>query len=158
LQAPGLGVEHTFIYEFRDNGTEVYGIENGNNTPKLAFPVVQRIIPTLAGTQGGTSSCCVIVNSVANGDLGDVKAYAYQGTNKTVVSLWFGNHRISSPPLSSTCSLTFTVPFNYLHPYVMNAMTGTQVPLSTYGCTSNGNQLTVTGLPISDQPLIIVMQ
>jgi hypothetical protein len=155
LQEAGLGVEHTFIYEFKDNGTELYGVESGN-TPKLAFPVVQRIIATLAGVQGGISS--VTVNSVANGDLGDVKAYAYQGTNKTVVSLWFGNHRISSPPPPSTCNLTFTVPFAYSQPYVLNAMTGTQVPLSIYGCTSNGNQLTVTGLPISDQPLIIVMQ
>jgi hypothetical protein len=37
-------------------------------------------------------------------------------------------------------------------------MTGTQVPLSIYSCTSTGNQLTVSGLPISDQPLIIVVQ
>jgi hypothetical protein len=158
LQEAGLGVEHTFIYEFKDNGTELYGVEASNNTPKLAFAVVQRIIATLAGAQGGTASCGVTVNSVANGDLGDVKTYAYQGTNKTVVSLWFGNHRISSPPPSSTCSLTFTVPFAHPQPYVLNAMTGTQVPLSIYSCTSNGNQLTVSGLPISDQPLIIVMQ
>jgi hypothetical protein len=158
LQEAGLGIEHTFIYEFKDNGTELYGVEASNNTPKLAFAVVQRIIATLAGAQGGTASCGVTVNSVANGDLGDVKSYAYQGTNETVVSLWFGNHRISSPPSSSTCSLTFTVPFAYSHPYVLNAMTGTQVPFSIYSCTSKGNQLTVSGLPISDQPLIIVMQ
>ena len=158
LQEAGLGVEHTFIYEFKDNGTELYGVEASNNTPKLAFAVVQRMIATLAGAQGGTAGCGVTVNSVANGDFGDVKTYAYQGTNKTVVSLWFGNHRISSPPPSSTCSLTFTVPFAHPHPYVLNAMTGTQVPLSIYSCTSNGNQLTVSGLPISDQPLIIVMQ
>ena len=65
---------------------------------------------------------------------------------------------ITTPPAPSTCNLTFTVPFAYPNPYVLNVMTGTQVPLSIYSRTSNGNQLTVSGLPISDQPLIIVMQ
>jgi hypothetical protein len=37
-------------------------------------------------------------------------------------------------------------------------MTGAQVPLSTYQYTYSGNQLSVSGFPLSDQPLIIVMQ
>jgi hypothetical protein len=157
LQEAGLGVEHSFIYEFQDNGSEHYGVDSSNpTTPKAAFYVVQRIITALAGVQGGTSF--VTVNSVANGDVADVKAFAYQGTNKTVVSVWFGNHSVGTPPPSSTCALTFTTPSAYLHSYVLNAMTGTQVPLSTYKCSSSGNQFTVTGFPISDQPLIIIMQ
>jgi hypothetical protein len=42
--------------------------------------------------------------------------------------------------------------------YVLNAMTGTQVSLSTYQCVTNGNQVSVTNFPISDQPLLIVLQ
>jgi hypothetical protein len=158
LQESGLGVEHSFIYEFKDNGTELYGVVSSNPMqPKVAFTVVQRIISTLAGAQGGTGSF-VTVNSVSNGDLADVKAYAYQGTSKTVVSVWFGNHAVGTPPQSSTCQLTFTVPFSSSNSYVLNAMTGAQVPLSTYRYTSSGNQISVSGFPISDQPLIIVMQ
>jgi hypothetical protein len=159
LQAPGLGVEHTFIYEFQDNGTEYYGVDSNPSVPKAAFYVVQRIISTLAGVTGGTSF--VTVNSVANGDLTDVKAYEYQGSVRTVVSSWFGNHDPRTPPPSSTCSLTFTL----THPakpqtssYVLNAITGTQVPLSSYQCSQTGNQYTVAGLPISDQPQMIVLQ
>jgi hypothetical protein len=113
LQAAGLGVEHSFIYEFQDNGPELYGVASSNpTTPKRAFYVVQRIISTLAGVQGGTSF--VTVNSVANGDVADVKAFAYQGSiNKTVVAFWFGNHDPRTPPAASTCRLAFTVP----HPY-----------------------------------------
>jgi hypothetical protein len=158
LQESGLGVEHSFIYEFEDNGPEHYGVDSSNpTTPKTAFYVVQRIVSTLAGVQGGTSF--VTVNSVANGDLSDVKAFAYQGSiNKTVVAFWFGNHDPRTPQAASTCKLTFTVPHPHSHSYVMNAITGTQVPVSSYKWAQSGNQFTVSGLPISDQPLIIVMQ
>jgi hypothetical protein len=158
LQESGLGVEHSFIYEFEDNGPEHYGVDSSNpTTPKTAFYVVQRIISTLAGVQGGTSF--VTVNSVANGDVADVKAFAYQGSiNKTVVAFWFGNHDPRTPPAASTCQLTFTVPHPHKHSYVMNAMTGTQVPVSSYKCSQRGTRFSVAGLPISDQPLIIVMQ
>jgi hypothetical protein len=159
LQAAGLGLEHTFIYEFQDNGSEHYGVDSSNPTlPKTAFFVVQRIISTLAGVQGGTGGF-VTVNSVANGDVTDVKAYAYQGSlNKTVVAYWFGNHDPRTPPPASACNLTFTVPHPYTQPYVLNAMTGTQVPVGSYYWSQSGTQFSITGLPISDQPMIIVMQ
>jgi hypothetical protein len=158
LQEAGLGVEHSFIYEFMDNGPEHYGVDSsGPMTPKLAFYVVQRIISTLAGVNGGTSF--VTVNLVANANLADVKTFAYQGSiNKTVVAFWFGNHDPRTPPAASTCKLTFTVPHPHPNPYVMNVMTGTRVPLSSYKVSQSGTQMTVAGLPISDQPQIIVMQ
>ena len=158
LQEAGLGVEHSFIYEFEDNGSELYGVDSSNpTTPKTAFYVVQRIISTLAGVQGGTSF--VTVNSVANGDLADVKAFAYHGSiNKTVVAFWFGNHDPRNPPAASRCQLTFTVPHPYTQPYVMNAITGARVPLSSYKWSQSGTQFSVTDLPISDHPLIIVVQ
>jgi hypothetical protein len=158
LQAAGLGVEHSFVYEFMDNGTEHYGVDSfAPLTPKAAFYVVQRIISTLAGVKGGTSF--VTVNLVANANVADVKAFAYQGSiNKTVVAFWFGNHDPRTPPAASTCKLTFTAPHPHANSYLMNAMTGTRVPLSSYKSSQSGSQLTVAGLPISDQPQLIVLQ
>jgi hypothetical protein len=158
LEAGGLGVDHTFIYEFQDNGTELYGVASSNPTaPKVGYYVAQRVISTIAGVRGGTSF--VTINSVANGDFADVKAFAYQGSiNKTVVAFWFGNHDPRTPPQASTCELTFSVPNAFIQPYVMNAITGTQVPLSSYSWSQNGTQVSVSGLPISDQPEMIVMQ
>jgi hypothetical protein len=126
-------------------------------TPKAAYYVVQRIISTLASVKGGTS--VVTVNSVANEDIADVEAFAYQGsTKKTVVAFWFGNHDPRTPPASSQCQLTFTVPNAFTQAYVMNALTGTQVPLSSYRWSQNGTQVSVAGLPISDNPEMIVFQ
>ena len=158
LQASGLGVEHSFIYEFEDNGPEHYGVASSNpTTPKTAFYVVQRIISTLAGVHGGSSF--VTVDSVANGDVADVKAFAYQGSiNKTVVAFWFGNHDPRTPPAASTCKLTFTVPHPHSHSYVINAITGNHARVSSYKCSQTGNQFSIAGLPISDQPMIVVMQ
>ena len=157
LEEAGLGVQHSFIYEFQDNGSELYGVDSSNpTTPKISFYVVHRIISALAGVKGGTS--VVTVNSVANGDLTDVEAFAYRGTNKTVVSFWFGNYDPRTPPPSSTCQLTFTVPFAVTQAYVMDALTGTQVQLSSYSWSQNGTQVSVSGLPISDDPEIIVMR
>jgi hypothetical protein len=41
---------------------------------------------------------------------------------------------------------------------VMNAITGTQERVSSYEWSQSGTQFSVVGLPISDRPLIIVMQ
>jgi hypothetical protein len=158
LEEAGLGVEHSFIYEFQDNGPELYGVDSSDpTTPKTAYYVVQRIISALASVKGGTS--VVTVNSVANGDVADAQAFAYQGSiSKTVVSFWFGNYDPRTPPASSKCQLTFTVPHAFTQAYVMNALTGAKVPLSSYSWTRSGTQVSVAGLPISDKPRIIVFE
>src|ERR1700751_2308866 len=86
LEEAALGVEHSFIYEFQDNGTELYGVASANPTmAKISYYAVQRIISTLSGVYGGGS--VVAVNSVTNGDFSDVEAFAYQGSGtKTVVA------------------------------------------------------------------------
>ena len=157
LEEAGLGVQHSFIYEFQDNGTELYGVDSANpTTPKVAYYVVQRVISTLNGVYGGGG--VVTINSVANKDVADVYAFAYQGANKTVVSLWFGNYDPRTPPPSSKCRLTFTVANAFTQAHVLNAITGNVVPLSTYSWSQSGTQVSVASLPISDAPRMIIFQ
>jgi hypothetical protein len=158
LEGAGLGVQHSFIYEFQDNGMELYGVASANPTMvKISYYVVQRIISTLRGVYGGSSA--VAVNSVANGDYADVEAFAYQGSGtKTVVAFWFGNYDPRTPPPSSQCELTFTVPHAFSEAYVINTLSGNQVPLSSYSWSQIGTQVTVTSMPISDEPRMIVFQ
>jgi hypothetical protein len=158
LEEAGLGVQHSFIYEFQDNGTELYGVASANPTMvKISYYVVQRIISTLSGVYGGSSP--VAVSSVANGDFADVEAFAYQGSGrKTVIAFWFGNYDPRTPQPASQCQLIFTVPHKFSQAYVINTLTGNQVPLSSYTWSQTGTQVTVTNMPISDQPRMIVFQ
>jgi hypothetical protein len=156
LQESGLGVEHSFIYEFADNGPELYGVYSMSPfAPRPAFYAVQRIISALSGIKGGSSF--VTVNSIANGDLVDIKTSAYQGANKTVVAWWIGNHDPRNDPPLSYCKLTFTVAHPYTQAYVLSPVTGNRVPLSYYQWTRAGTQFTVGGLPISGRPRLIVV-
>src|SRR5258708_19463571 len=98
LEESGLGVEHSFIYEFQDNGPELYGVDSSNpTTPKVAFYVVQRIISGLAGVRGGSSF--VTIKSVSNGGFADVKAFPFQGsTNQTILAFSFPKPYPPHPP------------------------------------------------------------
>jgi hypothetical protein len=157
LEEAGLGVEHSFIYEFQDNGTELYGVASANpTTPKVGYYVVQRIISTLNSVYGGSGT--VKVDSVVNGDLTDVVTFIYQGSAKTVVSFWFGNDDPRTPQPSSKCKLTFTVPNAFSQASVINTLTGNKVPLSTYTWWQSGTQVTAGGLLISNVPRLIVFQ
>lgn len=42
-----LKIEHTFIYEFKDNGTETFGLCDNAGNPKPAYYAVQNFIATL---------------------------------------------------------------------------------------------------------------
>ena len=42
-----LRIEHTFIYEFKDNGTETFGLCDNAGNPKPAYYAVQNFIATL---------------------------------------------------------------------------------------------------------------
>ncbi len=158
LSAAGLGVEHTFIYEFKDNGEELFGVESSNPmVPKPSYGVVQQIIASLAGVTGAPASPVKIYN-LANSDTTDATAYAYQGATKTVIAYWFANHSPVTPPPSSTVSLSYVVPNPHGNSILLDPFTGISVPLTNYKRYSSGTQFSVAGLPISDHPLIIIMQ
>ncbi len=49
LESEALGVEHTFIYDFKDDGAETFGLVNNNRSPKQAYGSLQRLTGSLAG-------------------------------------------------------------------------------------------------------------
>ena len=55
LQSDGVGVEHTFIYDFKDDGTDPYsdyenfGLVKSDRSPKASYFAVQRVTGLLAG-------------------------------------------------------------------------------------------------------------
>jgi hypothetical protein len=61
LQSYGIGVEHTFIYDFKDDGAdpysdyENYGLVKSDRSPKESFFAVQRVTRLLAGMPAAPS-------------------------------------------------------------------------------------------------------
>jgi hypothetical protein len=53
LQAAGLGIQHSFVYEYQDNGTELFGVTYGNGVQKPSYSIIQNMISVLKGV--GTS-------------------------------------------------------------------------------------------------------
>ena len=55
LQSDGIGVEHSFIYDFKDDGTDPYsdyenfGLVKNDRSPKESYFAVQRLTGLLAG-------------------------------------------------------------------------------------------------------------
>lgn len=173
LIAMALAVDHTFIYEFKDNNsTDLYGVYNqAGTTAKASYAVVTRFISAMQGVVGTRSAAVpassgfanrsfgVTINSVANGNTAQAYAYLLTGPLKTIVATWLGNTSPTNPPASTTTSITFTVnsPYSIAGSSVLNPIAGTSVPLSTFTTSVSGTSLTVSGLPISDHPSLIIL-
>lgn len=160
LRSAGLAVDHSFIYEFKDNNsTDLFGVYNQAGTiAKASYAIVTRTIGALVGVTGQPSST-VTISNIANNNSTDATAQAFQGSTKTVVAYWFANHSPAVPPASSTVSLNFTVPHSHQNSVMLNPFTGVSTPLSTFkNCTSGGTNYFISGLPISDHPMLLIMQ
>lgn len=172
LISMACAVDHTFIYEFRDNSsTDLYGVYDiTGTTAKASYAVVTRLIAALRGVVGSRSFAVpassgfanhlfgVTLNSVANGNTAQAYGCLYKGASKTVVASWFGNTSPTAPPAASTCSITFPVHtgFTVAGATVLNVVAGTSVALSTFTTSLVGSNLTVSNLTITDHPLLII--
>jgi hypothetical protein len=160
LQAMALDVEHSFYYEFKDNaaGTaDAYGLYSFSGTvAKLSYGVCTRLVTALAGVGGDPASKPTFL-SVANGDTAHAFAYGYVGAGKTIAASWFGNYGIKTVVTASTCTIRFPVSQSFSSSTVYNPVTDATVPLSTYTNSLSGGLMTVSGFPISDHPLLIVL-
>jgi hypothetical protein len=98
LESYALGIEHSFIYDFKDDGTNPYsdydnfGLIRNNGSPKQAYFAVQRITRLLAGTRVVDSAKeASIENDPGAGKtgLGD-RCYTFSSSDKqtTVVAFW----------------------------------------------------------------------
>lgn len=156
LEELGLGIAHSFIYEFVDNGVgDLLGVAASPFAPKQSYATVQTIATQLSGVtpQGG-----VTIDFVANGDTADLYAYAFQGAGKTVIAFWFGNQDPRTPQSASTCNLSFSVPHPYNQSYVLNVISGEKHYIgSTFRWSDYNNWFTIYGVPVDNNPRVIVV-
>jgi hypothetical protein len=90
-QSMGMGVSHTFIYDFKDDSNQVYGIVDAALNQKQSYQVVQRIISCISGLApiGG-----IYVNpsySDSTFDYANFYGFSFQNGGTSVGVAWTGN-------------------------------------------------------------------
>jgi hypothetical protein len=98
LESDGLGVEHTFIYDFKDDGADPYsdydnfGLIKMSRAPKPAYFALQRVTSMLAGMEVAPPSKRASIDNelvAEKGSLGH-RCYTFSSSDgqRTVIAFW----------------------------------------------------------------------
>jgi hypothetical protein len=91
LESEAIGVEHTFIYDFKDNG-ESFGLVRNDRSPKLSYVALQRVTGLLAGmrTVDPAKQATIVKDPEIEQDgLGDrCHTFSSSDGKRTVVAFW----------------------------------------------------------------------
>jgi hypothetical protein len=160
-----FNVEHSFIYEYMDNsGTDLFGVTLSGGAFKLAYGLYMRFINAMQGVTGTanqyTTSGLTISNvSVTYTAPVQPFGYLYTGSTKTIAAYWVGNASVNAPPTSGTCTVSFPYTGTFSNSsYLYDLILCVSTPLSAYSHTLSGGVMTISGLPLSDHPKIVVIQ
>jgi hypothetical protein len=90
LESEAIGVEHTFIYDFKDNG-ETFGLVKNDRSPKRSYFALQRVTGLLAGMRTAVPSQQASIENDpdVNDGLGDrCHTFSSSDEQRTVVAFW----------------------------------------------------------------------
>lgn len=161
LLSLGLGIEHSFLYDFMDTNPAQSLVDLALN-PRQPYYVLQRIIKYLGPLT--VTAPPTITPGASDFDVADLYTYAFSGLHSTVATAWLGNHTPNyivgaGPPNPGTGTVTFPVsnPITSASK-VVDPVRGFEIPLSTYRTAFNSGSLSVFNFPINEVPLLIVTQ
>jgi len=174
LETLGLGVEHSFIYDFKDEGIPgncdsygPYGLwtSNPDNTlsdPKMSQLTITRILNALNGLNpmplGAVSA------SGAGLDSADFYGYAFGNSSESVAAVWLGNGypAYGVPPgtgaaaVLETASIRFPVPSGIQSVTAVDPLYATTEIVPTTNWSVTGSNITVTGVSVGIAPTLLV--
>ena len=159
LMALGAGVQHTFVYDFKDENDDLNsyyymsGIVRASLAPKQSFWAIQRVVSTLYQCVPQSTNVQLLASSGFNA--GDFKSVLFQGPNgKTVAAVWVGN-QYPNPGPSGMATISFHVVGPGASVLAINAINGGQyIPVSH--SDSNWNY-TVNNMSINGEPQLIIV-
>jgi hypothetical protein len=156
LLSYGLGIEHSFLYDFTDTSNQ--SVMDNNYGKRQAYYAMQAVMNAMNGVTT-TGVGVTLTPGQSNFDLTDFYSYVYAGPSKTVAAVWLGNHAPNAPPLPGSGTVTFTV-LNSLTSasVIVDIVKGITVPLTSYNISLVGTQLSVFAFPITDHPQMIIVQ
>jgi len=127
-----------------------------NYKPKQALFVFQRIVDALGGLKS-IGPVVSVTQADANFDSANFKHYVFQGTNsssRTVAAVWFGNHDPRKPVTSQKATLSFPLKHPHTSASILDLITGAVTPVAASQWTSTG----ISGVRLSDNPILIIVQ
>jgi hypothetical protein len=149
-QSMGVGVSHTFNYDFMDDANQTFGIVDASLNQKQSYQAVQRVMPWLTGS---VQSGGVFVNPIYSDitfDYASFYGFAFQNGAISVGVAWTGNSYPSQAFFTSHQGrLSFTHPGTH-SVVALNAVTGVtnSVAWSQYGASVIVPNARVTNEPI----------
>jgi hypothetical protein len=163
LQSVGIGVEHTFIYDFKDDGTDPFsdydnlGLVRNDRSPKESFFAVQRLTGLLAGMETATPGKQALIQTDPSPDQGlGHQAYTFSSPDgqKTVVAFWEAR---PWDPRAATANAVLILPLasEPAHVSLYDLLSGTETQIQWKRSEENHVAITV---PISATPKMLIVR
>jgi hypothetical protein len=137
LESHAAGVEHTFVYEFKDEGTNPYsdgdnfGLVNNDRSAKQSYLVLQRITGILAGMETAPSARQASIDTGAQQQgLGyRCRTFVNPDEQRTIIAFWAAK---PWDPNESATSAVVSLPLDRESPQVSlyNPLTGNRTEIS----------------------------
>jgi hypothetical protein len=159
IESDALGVEHSFIYVFKDESDDPhsnfanYGLIHTNLVPKQALGTINRVTRLLAGMKPN-SQLPQTYDVPANFVWQDYRAYRFDavGGSKALIALWQASHQASAVSLKIHQPGARTVT-------LCDPVSGKQSPLSFSWDLNDPNRGTVVvHVSVSDAPELLLIQ
>jgi hypothetical protein len=158
LESEAIGVEHTFVYDFKDDGADPYsneqnfGLIHNDLSAKPAYYALQRVTSTLAGMSAAApakQATIEIEPAAKPGRLGS-RCYTFSSSNgaTTVVAFWDVK---PWDPNTRPANATITVPVTGAarHVYLYDLLSGNQTEVSDKLSQNVSNQNGRISVPVS---------
>jgi hypothetical protein len=156
LQSLGMGISHTFIYDFMDDPNQTFGMVDAAFNQKQSYQVVQRIMSCLAGFETIDGIYVNPLYSDLDFDYANFYGFVFQNGGVSVGVAWTGN---SYPSQSFYTSHTGRISFN--HPgthgvIALNPVTG--VRHSVAGWEQFGDRVVLLDAHVTNEPILYIAQ
>jgi hypothetical protein len=152
-QSMGMGVSHTFVYDFMDDPNQTFGIVDSVLNQKQAYQVVQRIMSWISGSAQIGDMFVNPSYSDTTFDYANFYGFSFQNAGVSVGVAWTGNSYPSQAFFTSHQGrLSFTHPGTHSVTEV-NAMTG---ETHTVSWVQFGDRVVINSADVTNEPVLYI--
>ena len=164
LESVAIGVERTFIYDFKDDGADPFsaydnfGLVKNGRSPKQAYFALQRVTSMLAGTDAVAPDKQASIENDADIEKGSLghRCYTFSSSDgqRTVIAFWEAKPWEVN---ATTANAVITLPATHepRHIFLYDLLSGNQTEIPWKRSGENRISITVS---ISGAPKLVIYQ